>query len=217
MSWFTEENSVFNTAIMVSDASSHPSHLWNLKNISIIFGWRGDKVICWCVASPPSHCSTYSSLLREIQLCTEQTEARWEGGNQLLLARVPLYHLNMSLGVSTYLIPVSRTPDMHCHTSSLQSSGMELVWLVLTAAVISLLASVSWVSTFNNSSSKFVIQFGSTIKIQQSPFLVLGWYCQGRRSYHSFLTINVWTKASTTEFCGDDNKSEKVSRQSNPS
>ena len=168
MSWFTEENAVFYTAVVVSETSSHPSHLWNLKNINIV-GWAGGVMYC-IGASPPSHCSTCSSLRREKQLCTEQNEVRWEGWKSVILLlkgfHRPLYHLYMSLGVSTYLMPVSRTPDMHCHTSSRQSSGMALVWLWLTVAIVNSLLSISsfsWVSS-NKSSSKFDIQFGSYVK-----------------------------------------------------
>ena len=81
-------------------------------------------------------------------------------------------HLKISPGVSTYLIPVSRTPDIHCHTSSLQSSGMELAWLDLTGPVILLnilvlLSSLSWDSS-NNSSSILVIQLGSYVRAKFS-------------------------------------------------
>ena len=88
----------------------------------------------------------------------------------------PLSYLYISRGVSTYLIPVSRTPDIHCHTSSLQSSGMELAWLDLTGPVILLnilvlLSSLSWESS-NNSSTILVIQLGSYVRAKFSTIKI---------------------------------------------
>ena len=170
VSWFTEENGVFHTAIVVRDTSSHPSHLWNLKNIILAVCWL-DNMLVWPhlhhTAPHTLHSSVkYSFVQNRLKSAKLEENKLHKYCHASKLSENPLSYLYISRGVSTYLIPVSRTPDIHCHTSSLQSSGIELVWFWLTAAVNLLdwllLSSFSWVSS-SNSSSKFDIQCWSYV------------------------------------------------------
>ena len=169
---------MFHTAIVVHDASSHPSHLWNLKNIILAVCWLDNMLVCPHLHHAAPH--TLHSSVKYSFVQNRLKSAEKEGKSRtVLFCYYHVSHLKISRGVSTYLIPVSRTPDIHCHTSSLQSSGMELAWLDLTVSVILLnilvlLSSLSWDSS-NNSSTILVIQLGlyvraklSTIKIQDT-------------------------------------------------
>ena len=60
-------------------------------------------MICWCEASPPSHCSTWSSLLREIQLCTEQAQVRLEGAKSIIANKARVLILTVLCITWTYL------------------------------------------------------------------------------------------------------------------
>ena len=168
MSWFPEENAVFNTAIMVTDTSSHPSHLWNLKIILLIMS------LSWSVSSPPSHCSTYSSLLREIQLCREQTEARWEGGESSIdtLIHREIVTLTWTYHwVSPHIWPLSPGPRTCTATlpvcSPLASNCSGFAWLPLSSDSTSyriylsqmLGISYKYIDQLNSSDLTFILIF----------------------------------------------------------
>ena len=104
------------------------------QNIIFVGSWL-DNMLMW----PHLHHTAPHALHSAVKYSFVQNRLKptEKEGNQLLLARGPLYHLNMSLGVSTYLIPVSRTPDMHCQTSVRHNSGIPGLLLLLDGGEVS--------------------------------------------------------------------------------